>query len=338
MRKLSIAVSCLTLLYASSSFASGLTCGSTMVNPITDICWACFFPIRIGSTTIFTTGMPDSQTEGSLVGECPAPPPVMWRIGINVSYWEPYTLVDVVKEPWCMESMGFSIKTPNALTLGGSDSVSDGTPEENSGATYNVHWYKYPLFQLLNIVNSVACAQPSGGLDVMYMTELDPTWMDEDSAAIMFPEAMLFDNPIAALSCAPDAVATLLGTHTAIDPLFWCLGSQGLAYPFVGTTSTRRSQISNAVEVMEKFNFKLHRQGFVNETHSGNPANCEPTPDVFLPKSRYRYQMTRPTPSPDWCYPYGTSTQRWESGRANVFTSRDNFGFVNFRKHSCLLV
>ncbi|MBY7933076.1 conjugal transfer pilus assembly protein TraU [Vibrio furnissii] len=320
-----------------SSAASGITCGSNMVNPVSDMCWSCFFPIRIGSTTIFDTGLPDSQTEGAVVGSCPAPPPVFWRYGVNVSYWEPYTLADVVKEPWCMESMGFSIKAPNAMTLGGDDSYSGESPQHGKGATYNVHWYKYPIFAILDIVESIACAQDSGGLDVAYMTEIDPTWLDEDSAAVMYPEALLFNNPVGALACAPDALVTLLGTSTAIDPLFWCIGSQGLSYPFVGKTSTRQSPIQNAVEIMEKFNYKLHRQGFVNETHSGNPANCMAAPDVYLPKSRYRYQMTRPTPSPDWCYPYGTTAQRWESGRANAYTSRDNFGFINFRKHSCLL-
>lgn len=321
------------------SFSAGLTCGGAMLNPVSDICWSCFFPIRIGSTPIFDTGIPDSMTEGALIGMCPAPPPLFWRIGLNVSYWEPHTIADVVKEPWCMENMGFSIKTPNSMKLGGDDSTNNGqSPQHARGATYNVHWYTYPIFAILDIVDSIACAQESIGLDVAYMTEIDPTWMDEDSAAIMYPEALLFNNPVGSLACSPDAATTLLGTSTALDPLFWCIGSQGLAYPFVGKTSTRQSQIQNAVEILEKFNFKLHRQGFVNETHSGNPANCIATPDVYLPKSRYRYQMTRPVPSPDWCYPYGTTAQRWESGRANVYTSRDNFGFINFRKHSCLLL
>ncbi|NOI26512.1 TraU family protein, partial [Vibrio mediterranei] len=91
-----------------------------------------------------------------------------------------------------------------------------------------------------------------------------------------------------------------------------------------------------AVLLMERFNFKLHRQGMVLETHDPNPANCLAVPDSILPKSRYRYQMSRPTPSPDWCYPYGTSTQRWESGRNNPVTGKDNYGFVTWRKRSCM--
>ncbi len=326
---------------SASSVASGITCNGEMINPITDICWDCFFPIRIGSTTIFSSGIPDETTEGSLVGVCPMELPPFFRIGLNISYWEPHTLADIVKEPYCMYNMGFSVKSVNANELEGTDSYQglDNPPQVGTGATYEVHWYEFPLFYLLDLAADIACVQTSStSLDVAYMTEIDPTWLDEDSAAVMFPEELLFNNEFTVAACAADAALTTTGSHTASDSLFWCIGNQGLAYPMVGKTTTVQSKISNAVEILEKFNFKLHRQGFVNETHSGNPANCEEIPDVYLPKKRYRYQMTLPTPSPDWCYPYGTTTQLWEAGRDLPKVSHGNYAFLNWRKRSCLLL
>ncbi|MEZ9698831.1 conjugal transfer pilus assembly protein TraU [Vibrio sp. 10N.261.46.E12] len=324
------------LLLSTPAQAGGVTCSSAgMFNPITDVCWDCIFPIRVGSVPIVQGRYPDEQTEGSPIGFCPAPPPIFQRVGVNISYWEPYSLVDVVKEPYCLESMGMSVGSSNPLKMGGTDTFKGGGKPDRKGGFYDVHWYKYPIFALLEVLESVVCGT-SGGLDMAYITEIDPLWHQEDTAAILHPEVFLFNNPIAALACIADATKTLLGTSTAIDALFWCQGSQGLVYPFTGQTSERRSGISNAVLLMERFNFKLHRQGVVNETHSGNPANCMATPDPILPKSRYRYQMTRPTPSPDACYPYGTTAIRWEAGRNNPVTGRDNYSFINWRKHSCM--
>ena len=316
--------------------AGGITCDKgRMFNPISDVCWGCIFPIKIGNASIAAGQYPDEQGEGSPIGRCPVPPPIFQRIGMNVSYWEPYTLVDVVKEPYCMESLAMSLHTPNPLKLAGTNTHRNDARPANHGGFYQVHWYKYPIFAIFGIINDVMCAT-AGGLDIAYMTEYDPLWNDEDAGSILHPEIALFNNPIAALSCVPDAVKTLLGNSSAIDALFWCQGSQGLSYPFTGQTSQRKSGLSNAVMLMERFNMKLHRQGFVNETHSGNPANCIASPDLMLPKSRYRWQMSKPTPSPDHCYPYGTPTIQGELGRNNPFTSRDNYGFVTFRKHSCM--
>ncbi|MFA0724414.1 TraU family protein, partial [Vibrio sp. 10N.222.49.E5] len=47
---------------------------------------------------------------------------------------------------------------------------------------------------------------------------------------------------------------------------FWCLGSQGSAYPLTGTTNYRDTPIQAATLLMEKLNYKLHRQGIIWET------------------------------------------------------------------------
>jgi len=57
----------------------------------------------------------------------------------------------------------------------------------------------------------------------------------------------------------------------------------------------------------------------------------------ILPKSRYRYQLSRIIPDSLWCHPYGTTTAIWEMGHDNPVTG-DNFGFVNFRKRNCVFL
>lgn len=321
--------------FFNTAYANSPTCRGKMVNPITDICWSCIFPISIGSVPVGygATQAPDTSNPALPIGYCPAPPPVFERIGVNVGYWEPVKLVDVVRQPFCMQNLGISIK--NSPTELGGETSSYGNIGHKS-SFYDVHWYEYPLFSLLQLIVSLSCGYTPLGLDIAYMTEFDPLWQDEQSAAIFSPEAALFSNPISALACAPEAAIQLFGTALPIDALFWCLGGQGLAYPFTGQVDAEHSSIQAATLLMERFNYKLHRTGIVNETVGSNPANCMEFPSPMLPKSRWRYQMTSPIALPSTCYPYGTTTVLWESAIEQP-TSIKNFGFVNFRKRNCVV-
>ena len=89
---------------------------------------------------------------------CPAPPPIFFRVGINVSYWEPYSLVDVVKTPYCLENLGLSIAGgTGAMKMGGTDTYQRGGKPNAKGGFYDVHWYKYPIFAMLEVLENVAC-------------------------------------------------------------------------------------------------------------------------------------------------------------------------------------
>jgi hypothetical protein len=59
-----------------------------------------------------------------------------------------------------------------------------------------VHWYKYPLTSWLSIITSAGCLQ-GGDMDIAYLSEIDPTWVDSSLTTILNPEAILFANPIA---------------------------------------------------------------------------------------------------------------------------------------------
>ena len=82
--------------------AAGPTCHGRFMNPITDICWSCLFPLTIGSASILSDGQPDIGNPSSPVCYCSNPP----RIGVSIGFWEPVRLVDVTRTPFCMVGLG----------------------------------------------------------------------------------------------------------------------------------------------------------------------------------------------------------------------------------------
>ena len=73
------------------------TCTGKFVNPITDVCWSCLFPLSIGGAKIWPGNRPDTNNPASPVCACADPLP---RIGISVGFWEPARLADVTMKPW----------------------------------------------------------------------------------------------------------------------------------------------------------------------------------------------------------------------------------------------
>ncbi|XLF14118.1 TraU family protein [Klebsiella pneumoniae] len=65
-----------------------------------------------------------------------------------------------------------------------------------NGAFCHVRWYKYPLTCWLNITSCAGCLE-GGDMDIAYLSEIDPTWVDSSLTTILNPEAILFANPIA---------------------------------------------------------------------------------------------------------------------------------------------
>ena len=91
----------LILTFLTPITAQAKTCTGRMVNPITDICWACVLPITIGAAPVVPGRTSDTLNFPSPVCVCPAPPPLFVRIGVAVGYWEPIRLIDVTKSPFC---------------------------------------------------------------------------------------------------------------------------------------------------------------------------------------------------------------------------------------------
>lgn len=298
------------------------TCKGHFVNPISDVCWDCLFPLTIGSSKVVKGSYPDTTNPKSYLCTCGA------RVGLSIGYWEPFALVDVTRKPYCMVNLGGVQLDLGSKGLGGSQAPTD----EGYGAFYYVHWYKYPLTYWLNIIASLGCLQ-NDGFDLVFPSELDPTWNDSELSFVLNPEATLFAHPIARASCAADATKAFV--DTGIDSLFWCQGAQGSTYPLTGFVANQTSPISAAVLLAERVDFKLHRLAAIYDSvGKDSPALCQTYLSSIMPKSRYRYQMTNTIPESSSCHPFGHSVTTWETGHIQPVDG-DNFGFLIWRKRNC---
>lgn len=305
-------------------------CESRFVNPIKDICWDCLFPITIGNIDIVSSDYPDTKNPSSPIEVCMTEK-LIPRIGLNIGFWEPFAMTDVTPDPYCMVNLGFSMEMGNAGR--GGKQVRD---PADSGAFYYVHWYKYPLILWLNIITSIGCVQ-EGDFDIAYLTELDPTWNDDELGFILNPEAILFGNQVAQAACAADSAKAQI--DIPLDELFWCLGTQGGTYPLTGRVFDAKGSIHAAVLLTERMDFKLHRQLMIEDSSPDDGGGfdgliCNQHLAPIMPKSRYRYQMTNMISAADKCYQFGHDVISWEGGK-NTPASSNCFGFMVYKKRNC---
>ena len=330
MKMLTVSLFGLLLWGNSHMAAADAACEGRFVNPITDICWRCMFPLSLGSTKVTGGDLPDTSNPGSPIQFCPMPPPVFQRVGLAIGYWEPMAMTDVARSPGCMVNLGGF--TVNLGKMGMGTAKKD--DKQVNGAFYHVHWYKYPLTYWLNIITSLGCLQ-GGDLDIGYLSEIDPTWGDSALTSILNPEAVIFANPIAQGACAADAIASAV--NKPLDPLFWCAGSQGSMYPFNGWVSNESSPLQSSVLVSERMAFKLHRQGQILESVGADRAVCFEYPSPIIPKERWRYQIMNIFPDTAQCHPFGRTVMRWETGR-NPPNTKKNYGYLLWRKRNCVFL
>ncbi len=302
-------------------------CVGHFINPITDVCWRCLFPISIGNNHVVGSNLSDTENAVSPIGTCESSIGV--RVGLNIGYFEPSYLVDVTDTPYCMVNLGgMKIPLGKASRQGGRQMVG------GTSAFYHVHWYKYPLISWLNLMGSAGCKQ-TGGFDIAYLSELDPTWNDSEMSFVLNPEAVLFGNPIAAASCAADSLSSSI-QNKSIDNLFWCAGSQGSHYPLTGHINAPLSPVQAALLLTERMNYKLHRTlPLILDTNAASP--CKEHHISILPKSRYRYSMVNQVVDGNHCYPSGHSTLLWEFNKIKPHTP-NQYGFLVWRKRNCVFI
>lgn len=303
-------------------------CVGRFVNPITDVCWDCMFPMSLGSVPLFHGGAPDTPNPSNPV--CVCEKGVIPQVGLSIGFWEPARMVDVTRHPYCFVTLGGDVmKLGNSV---GSGAVGVGSAETKS-SFYEVHWFDYPLLSWLGIITDAVCVE-GGGFDVGYLTELDPTWRDETLSFTLNPESTLFANLPAQAACAADCASAT--AHLPIDSLYWCAGCQGSIYPLTGTVAAHVGGVQASALLTERLGFKLHRMGLELGT-SGKVALCYNHPMPIMQKSQYRLQMVYPkafTTTSKGCNPFGRSTTLWESG-AEYPVKGEDFGYLLWRKRNC---
>ncbi len=323
----SILLISLTAILLSPAVTEALCKGPGM-NPATDVCWNCIFPIKIGGVTVYpnTSGSPDPpDAANSPACVCPAPPPIYYRYGIPISFWEPKALVETVKEPFCSPALGGSTGSSLGFAAGAGSDHSQGS-QTDIYTFAQVHYIKFPVWAVLQLLTDLTCFQ-SGGFDVLFMSEVYPLWSNDTLAAIQNPDAALFANYLSQTACAADGAAA--NTWLPLNALYWCMGSWGSAFPLTGHITEETDTQANA-GLAARVNFLLSRLGMVQDC-GVNMCGCVPTP-VWV-KTNYRFHVSKPVRD-SICHPIGRSSLVWGALK-NPPYSGNNFLWVTFRKRVC---
>lgn len=303
----------------------------SFVNPVTETAWMEIPPIKMGGLTLMAgSGYDTPDIASSLYCICPFPPPVFYRIGIPVSFWEPHKTVSTTKDPYFFPELGMEIgfSFGSGNFHGTSQSATEGT---HPHTFYQSHWLFYPIWAIIGLLKDLGCVQ-GGGIDVFYMTEIDPLWNDDSLSLIIHPEVLLFQNPIAQLACVADAVSVNL--WRPMEALFWCIGSGGSAYPLTGR-SPDESMIQASLSIANKMTYKLSRELLLWD----KALNwCTPVISPIWVKPHFKYQQQRPTVRMV-AHPVGLSSWRYQT-LANPSTgtgvgSSENFSWLFFQKSVC---
>lgn len=132
--------------------------------------------------------------------------------------WEPSRLTEIVRAPGCSPVLG-GIKLP-ASGLLRRGTQGEALHTQGDKAFYNYHTWSFPLLVMLDLFVVDRCVQDGYlDLDLMYLSELDPTWSFDQLAFFTTPEIALTSNPLAQAACVADAVAANADEPLDVDVL-----------------------------------------------------------------------------------------------------------------------
>lgn len=277
---------------------------------ITDICWDCVFPLRIaGSIWSVGDGVTPDVAVNKPVCACQDDLGVS-HPGLTNSMWEPARLIEFQRVPGCSSVLNGAMFPADRLNQG---NHARGGKAGAQGTFMHYHYYSFPLLVMLDMFTSAGCTTDGyQDLDMMYLSELDPTWNNDELAFFSNPEAAAVANPLAAAACPADAISSTAGKP--IESLFWCAGSWGLTYPLSGNQYTTSSIVKNTSLLKIKAITALHRRGLARRT-MGEDAMCQGVIDPTFSKQMYRYTLAYPLPETKRAHLTGESTFLWGMGR-----------------------
>lgn len=145
--KRSLLILLLSFCFAAS--ASAGNCRGRIINPITDVCWSCVFPIKLGGVTLSSGNNADPETDANRLCLCASGANI--TVGLNMSFWEPLRTAEVVRTPYCFPSLGGM-----ELNVGIRAPAHGRTPNKSTSAQrssfYQVHWYFTPWLFILEVL------------------------------------------------------------------------------------------------------------------------------------------------------------------------------------------
>jgi conjugal transfer pilus assembly protein TraU len=224
--------------------------------------------------------------------------------------WQPARLIEFQRVPGCSSVLN-GTRFPFDRTNQGYHQ--SGGKQGLQGTFMHYHYYAFPLLSMLDLFINPGCVSDGMvDLDLMYLSEVDPTWNNDELAFFTNPEAAAVSNPAALAACAADAVSSTAGSP--INSMFWCAGTWGALYPLSGNQYTLSSLVKNTSLLKMKVLAALHRRGLARRT-KGTTAMCEPQIDVTLDKDMYKYTLMHPIPETERAHVTGESPFSWGMGK-----------------------
>ena len=259
---------------------------------ITNVPWDASYPIKLAGVTISPqgSGAPDDSTKKVL---CACQDDLGVAIpGFTQSMYEPARLIELVREPECLMSLGGAKTSMTNGRLRGS--TGESTHDETRGyhaAFWHYHYFAFPLMLMLEMTLPNRCGDGYMSMDLMYLSEVDPTWNDDELAFFANPEAAIFSNPISIAACIADVGAAAVGKP--LDSLFWCAGAWGTLYPLGGHKTSKADIPTKTSLLATRAVAALHRRLLARKT-SGDEALCSAPIYPTIPKSQYKMNMMYP--------------------------------------------
>lgn len=333
------------LLSARPASASGSGSGSghvtdrgRMFNPVSDPNWAQdTFPIVISGMAAPPTSENPPTVDEPPICICPTHLFGAMEVpGIGVSYWEPQYIAEVTHHP------GRMLTLPGGEDILGSTYAKEFGPvhgksgaSETTGETRSqVHWYDYPVLEVVGLAISSACTNSEDGFDLASITEINPLWQGGPWAVYASPEATLFANPLMQFACIADAISAT--TWFPLDPLFWCAGAWGPVYPFTGNPNTQSTDQGSDALTMSKYIALNFRAAMMWDT-IGPQAECNAWPSPIWVKTEFRVDPIYPHPVYGPPIYIGQSEVRWGLGPpANYPTEQDAAYLLWVARQCCL--
>jgi len=327
-----------SLLQAQTTTTTGQAIGCPNIGAFTggvlaETCWNCILPIRIAGVPY--GGLPINVPIGAASPTCVCPGRLFGlpTPGVTLGMWQPRHIVEIVRRPFCSPTLGASLlgsagSTGSALTSTNWGGFSDG--EDN--AYYQYHVFIYPLALIFDQLEDAVCVSQIGSdMDLLFMSEIDPTWNNDELSLYLTPEALLFADPAAIAACAADAAQS-----TAFQPdplLFWCAGSWGTLYPFTGHTTEHGDMQRDASLTATRGLAVTHRLGLLQKT-MGDDAVCHAHPDPVLPRNQYKLQTMWPIPELGMNHWIGENAFVWGEWR-NIPVVGEDFVYTLFSWQDC---
>ena len=216
---------------------------------ITNICWSCVFPIKIAGVNISGSSHAPEPSDSSNQRFCMCHDPLgVPEPGVVTQLWEPSHVLEFQRTPGCMSTLA-GIRLPFDKTNRGKTGANSAAERRHELLGYrHYHMYAFPIMLMIDIYVPKRCnAGGFSDLDVMFMSEVDPTWNHDELSFFVHFENALVANPVATTACIADAVSS--NVERPIDMLWWCADLGGIFIPYLemllGMRGFFNSQVNN---------------------------------------------------------------------------------------------